>query len=357
MSYRAKVILQFEMILTTSNSVPSPQEIENLVLSHLDEFEILRDKKVLIIGGTGLIGTWLLRAILSANDYFNLNCSILITGRRSKFELLQNITYMPVDFTSGIIPKTIIEYSADILIFAATSTDIADISNFQTVDIQLKNIEYMLMQIVKKQSGIRIINLSSGAVYGLQARRNHFISELNNVDLEYCKNDPYARIKLGVERIVETLTQISTSQGVNLRLFSFYGHGLPLDQHFVIGNFIRSAVREKRITILGNSESTRGYLHFGDLVINILKAISIRDLHTVNLGSVTPICIKDLASCVKEAAKDKSIQIDFLGESEPPNHYVPYPSELVRSCKFIESYDFEKSLSDWVGIIRNGISN
>jgi nucleoside-diphosphate-sugar epimerase len=345
------------MILTTNNSVPSPQEIENLVLSHSNEFEILRDKKVLIIGGTGLIGTWILRAILRANDYYHLNCSVIITGRRSLYESLHNITYIPVDFMSDTFPEKILEYSADVLIFAATSTNVADTENFQAVDIQLKNIDSILTQIVKKQSGIRIINLSSGAVYGLEARRNHFISELNNVDLEYCTNDPYAGIKLGVEKIVESLTQISTSQGVNLRLFSFYGHGLPLNQHFVIGNFIRSALTEKRITILGNSESTRGYLHFGDLVINILKAISIRDLHTVNLGSVTPMRIKDLASCVKEAAKDKSIQIDFLGESEPPNHYVPYPSELFRSYEFIESYDFEKSLANWVGIIRDGISN
>ena len=63
-----------------------PEEDLNLICEHSHSvIEILKNKEILIYGGTGFIGTWLTAALLHADEQFNLNLKIkLITRNQSK---------------------------------------------------------------------------------------------------------------------------------------------------------------------------------------------------------------------------------------------------------------------------------
>ena len=62
-----------------------PEEDLNLICvqSH-PAIEVLRDKEVLIYGGTGFIGTWLTAALLHADQQFNLNIKIKVITRNQR---------------------------------------------------------------------------------------------------------------------------------------------------------------------------------------------------------------------------------------------------------------------------------
>ena len=59
------------------------------ILHTVNSFENFRGSRILILGGTGFVGTWLISALLRANEVFSLNLSINVitrdlVGARSK---------------------------------------------------------------------------------------------------------------------------------------------------------------------------------------------------------------------------------------------------------------------------------
>ena len=73
---------------TQSNPFNLPtDQLEDIFYDMADTWELVRDQNILISGGTGFIGKWLLAAILDANSRLNLNIKIYLVTRSIKLLL------------------------------------------------------------------------------------------------------------------------------------------------------------------------------------------------------------------------------------------------------------------------------
>lgn len=277
----------------------------------------LYEKRIFLTGGTGLFGKWLL-------DYFkDLNMEVVVLSRNPEhfvnefpvYERCPHISFVKGDVRDFIFPDGAFDY----VIHAATpvTSDDLGLDDPEVYSIIVEGTQRVLE--FAEQAGVeRFLNVSSGAVYGVQPSEVEAISEEH-----VCKPvNAYGRGKLEAER----LCYESSVSCVSARCFSFVGPGMPLDAHFAIGNFIGNALRGEPIVIEGDGTPLRTYLYSEDLVEGLLiLMLKGQSGEVYNVGGEKPVSIAEVAELVREVA---GIESKVIVAKDPvlgalPSSYVP----------------------------------
>lgn len=292
----------------------------------------LRGNRLLITGGTGFIGTWLLASLLWASDRMDLKLEIHVLTRdaegfrRRRKSLAEHpaIHLLQGDLGSVRFPDGPFHG----LIHAAVETEPPLLTFRHTLEGAFRLVDFC------ERSGIkRILFTSSGAVYGRQALDIEQVREIHScAPPTWDPATAYGQAKRGSEFLFSAFGQGSGAQVAIARCFAFVGPGLPLDANYAIGNFIRNAMRQEPIRIQGDGTPLRSYLYAADLAI-WLWALFLRGPYgqPVNVGSDKAVSILDLARIVARVIAPQS-RIEVAGTPVPgrlPERYVP-SVELAR---------------------------
>lgn len=316
----------------------------------ISEFE---GTSVCFLGGTGFIGTWLVSALnqLSAAQGLQVNMTIYTRDKqraRRKFprESFSALKIMEFDFANGFCDLGM----HDFFVNGATPTSTKPSLHSKEIFYSptLNAIQSIIESAEKYGNHPRVLNLSSGAVYGDQSMHMNLRPEGKAKKLEL-SDDHYRASKIVGEDMLRNPEVRKILKATSPRLFTFYGPGLPTDQHFAIGNFIRDGLSGNPITIKGNPETRRSYMFPVDLVVWLLK--SILDPHDVNMnvGSEDSISMLDLAAMISNLTHKKGVVI--LNPETPPNNYVP-KTEIFRSIYNVkESVTLETGLISWLAYL------
>lgn len=295
-------------------------------------WEEMRDQRILLTGGTGFFGCWLLESFAYINSELRLNAQATVLTRdpvafAKKCPHIASdpsVSYIVGDVRSFVFPDGEFKY----VIHAATEA-----SAKQALEEPLQ----MLTTIVDGTKGIlefaaghgtkKLLLTSSGAVYGKQP------SQLTHIPEDYLGGpdplDPasvYAEGKRMSEQMCALYSRGSELECKIARCFAFVGPHLPLDSHFAIGNFIRDTMNGGPIEIMGDGTPIRSYLYASDLAI-WLWTILFRapSLQAFNVGSEEAVSIAELAQTVV-AELDPSISV-MVAKRPSPNQalqqYVP----------------------------------
>jgi dTDP-glucose 4,6-dehydratase len=327
-----------------------PEEDLNLICvqSH-PAIEVLRNKEILIYGGTGFIGTWLTAALLHADQQFNLKLKSKVITRNqskaiSKFGIHKsNIQFHQHDLALKELKNNL---TADIVFIASTPT------NASTGSLNTRDLVQASINVVSQATRIRsrnlgkplIIHLSSGAVFGKQSMDYLFRNELDAVDED--SEEPYCQAKL----IIENGLMSAYTQGLidyqTPRLFAFLGPGLPLNSHFAIGNFVSDGIQNRKIVVKGNPMTRRSYLYPTDLIEILFRSLQLKEPVSLNIGSDTGITIADLAD--KVSTLTSNLGVDFLNPDSKPSNYVPSTINLKKHIAKKSYIDLDNSLEKWI---------
>ena len=297
----------------------SALDLAHILRETAAELEALRGKSLFLTGGTGFFGKWLLAGLLFANDEMGLDLKLTVLSRNpSKFEaqypLLANesaLTFLGGDIASFSADHRPFDY---ILHAAADTTDADEQERSRAIIGGTRN-----MLDLARNSGARLLNISSGAVYGAFSSQPTGAKEDDYALAEPLI--PYAEAKREAERLCEE----SHLDFVTARAFAFLGPHLPLDAHFAAGNFLRDARRGGPILIRGDGTALRSYLHPADLVVWLLR-ILVRGQsgRAYNVGSDEVVTTAQLARRIAGAVRPTpEVIIQSVQPQGPQNIYLP----------------------------------
>jgi nucleoside-diphosphate-sugar epimerase len=309
---------------------------------------------IFISGATGIIGKWILAALLFADDTLDLNLSISILTR-NKNVFGKNYPLLCLDRRLNVIEGDVRNFYTDIEIdyFIHGAADVIK-KNVES-ETYLTNIlgtHNALNQAIKSNSK-RFLYLSSGAVYGKSGTLEKGIVESNRGEIDFLNpNSSYALGKCGGEFLTMSAADESSISVSSARCFSMAGPHLPLDKHFAFGNFMLSALNNEKISITGNGKVYRSYLYLADVCIWLLKIlINGENKISYNVGSDISISILELAEKIKFEL-DSSIEIsvgNLSSDQSNSNYYFPNTSFTKESLNLEANY----SLADMIKITAN----
>ena len=312
--------------------IPLPQtDINKVILLTQDLWPHIRGKRILLTGGTGFIGSWLLAAMQKANDDLNVGMKFSVVTRNSIAAKKKHPSLFDRNDTH-IIEGNILEDLKhegcwDLCIHAATDVE----SSLRTVNphATFNSIAMGAENVLRfsKSSGVsRFLLLSSGAVYGKQPEHLEKIPETymgapNSLDC----NSAYGCGK----KVSEWLTTESEADGfepVIARIFGLIGPGMPQKGSFAAGNFLEDVLCNRSIVIKGDGSSIRSYLYMADLCVWLLHIMVFgKSGLAYNVGSESAHSIFELANLFSgylNSNKAEKICISNMGNTSI-SRYVP----------------------------------
>jgi nucleoside-diphosphate-sugar epimerase len=317
--------------------------------------DVFVDKEITIFGGTGFIGWWLSATIIEAMKK-GLRCHLNIVARRPAtlpFSLGSNLSKQVIvwqaDLSEGV-PHTL--NHSDFYVLSSTSSQ-SHHGNFDESATMksTKNITHFL-EVLRSQASereVRVVHLSSGIVYKEYGRTQEPF--LETLDIRNEGVGHYQNAKIMIEKALYGAVEKPLGfKFASPRLFSLYGPGLPLNEHFAIGNFMRDALNGLPIQVLGHPRTMRSYLHVSDLVA-VLLLLMVKPVPTaMNLGSESEISMKQLAEKVQKCFG--GTEVIMGSDSCEKSYYVPSTSNARKELGVIETIEFEKGLSDWMDFLK-----
>jgi nucleoside-diphosphate-sugar epimerase len=335
---------------------PLHADLDEILDTARADLDALAGSRLLLTGGTGFFGAWLVETFAWAAQAGTGPAEVLVLARRP--QRLADVA--PRAFRSPVLvpvagdvrrPPTDLG-SLDAVIHAATPAR-ASLNNGdprEMLDICVRGTEAML-DLASHSGPVPFLLTSSGAVYG---RQDPLVSHV--AETATSGPDPLATTNAYAEgkRMAELLGAIAAErQGLQVKVarpFAFAGPHLPLDEHFAAGNFVADAVAGRPIDVNGDGTPMRTYQYPTDLVVSLL-AILVRGRtgRAYNVGSDAPVSIADLAEAAAEVGRPP-VPVRVHGRAVPgraPERYVPSIDRLRHELGVTSTVSLPESLRRW----------
>ena len=321
------------------------EDLEHIFENTQDIWESFRGKSILVTGGTGFFGKWLLESFIFVNKKLALNAKLTTLTRNPEAFLMEYPFYKEYTNTVQFVKGDILTYDFNLdekfqfIIHAATAaSESLNKSNpllmMDTITIGTRRVlDFAITQPIEG-----FLFVSSGAIYGKQPWNQSHINEHDSFNININNStSAYAEGKRIAELYCSTYFEKYNLPIKITRCFAFVGPYLPLDTHFAIGNFINNVINNEDIVIKGDGSTIRSYMYASDLVIS-LWSILVKgcDNEIYNIGSDNSISIKKLAETIMRIS-NKNQHIKILNRescSKTPNIYVPNIKSLQEFKKW-----------------------
>jgi nucleoside-diphosphate-sugar epimerase len=273
-------------------------------------FGDLKGARVLLTGGTGFFGKWIVQSLLAINRRLQENAlppmKISIITRSLKIRDQQPwlnepaIELVEFDLGSAIGPEQNLG-GFDFVLHAATPTKLElNTGQAQATYEAIFSGTQRLLASLELSSKSRFLYISSGAVYGTQSSDMEKISELAKLPQDEKFGESvsmaYAQGKRAAEKLVMDFGKKTGTQVSIARCFSFLGPYMPLDQGFAAGNFTGFMIARQTLRVRGDGSAVRGYLYPTDLVTWLLHILVRAPYEGIyNVGSDVSLSVLELA--------------------------------------------------------------
>jgi dTDP-glucose 4,6-dehydratase len=314
----------------------------------------LRSEVVLVSGGTGFVGTWIAELISYLNDNHSFKTKLILLAKNvndfdskaSHLSRRQDVTLIENDVRNLMdIPETV-----TYIVHAAANPDNRQHSSdpIRTMEVISKGTEAVLSAASRLGNIKKILNISSGQVYGPQP---YALEQIPETYLGGPLCDSIVSVYPEAKRYGETLCLAYRNQFklpiVTARPFAFIGPYQLLDKPWAINNFMRDSLLGGTIHIHGNDNTVRSYMYASDMAFWFLRILAAGKIGAAyNVGSSKGITLLDLAK--KIAAKYPN-KIDIIHDM-PPNRiadksrFVPDTSSAEQSLNLSVSVEMDEAI-------------
>jgi UDP-glucose 4-epimerase len=257
---------------------------------------MVKSIKSLVTGGAGFIGSNLVDQLVSKGHKVII-LDNFSTGRKSNLShhSNKNIKIIKVDISGK---KSLDKYFKDIdyVFHLAGLADI--VPSIENPDRYFKaNVigTFNIIQAAKKAKIKKLIYAASASCYGIPDKFP--IKEKAKINTMY----PYALTKWQAEELIMHWAKIYNFPAISFRFFNAYGPRSRTSGAYgaVFGIFLAQKLANKPLTIVGNGNQTRDFIHVTDLVKGIFKAALSKKIGKIyNIGGGKEVRINKIAKLI-----------------------------------------------------------
>jgi UDP-glucuronate decarboxylase len=299
------------------------------------------DKRILITGGAGFIGSNLCEKLL--NDGHKIICvDNLLTGNIKNIEhLFENSNFKFINH--------------DIINYLELDEDIDEIYNlacpasppkYQNEPIKTLKCNFNgvlnLLELAKIK-GAKILQSSTSEIYGepaISPQHEEYRGNVNTIGIRSCYDEG--------KRVAETLMMEYHNQyNVDTRIariFNTYGPKMDKNDGRVVSNLINQALTNSDLTIYGNGEQTRSFCYIDDQIDGLVKLMNSDYIYPVNIGNPYEINMKQLADTILKLTKSNSVIVYKELPSDDPTNRKPDITKAKNILNWDPKYDLENGL-------------
>ena len=294
--------------------------------------------KTLVTGGAGFIGSNLVDELIH-RGHTVVVLDNFSTGRRANLSHhnKKKLKIVNIDI-SGNKPLEKYFKGVQYVVHLAGLADI--VPSIENPDKYFKsNVKGTLniIQAVKKIKIKKFIYAASASCYGIP--KNYPTRESDEIQPMY----PYALTKWQAEELIMHWAKVYSLPAISLRFFNAYGPRSRTSGAYgaVFGVFLAQRLANKPLTIVGDGNQTRDFIHVKDLVNGIIKAaLSKKKNKIYNIGGGKEVKVNKIAKLVG----GKKIHIPKRpGE---PYRSLANISKIKKDLNWKPKIDIEKGVKD-----------
>lgn len=263
---------------------------------------IISGRDILVTGGAGAIGNWMVKVLAKNNEVTVLDN--FSSGHKSNIKDLAKVRVIHDDLIHDECLKKTFDRRYDLIFHLA-----ANFANQNSVENPQKDLlinglgTLRLLEHAKISNSGRFIYSSSSCVYGNSAGAIPESAKASLLDT------PYAISKLLGEQYCDYFKATFNLDTVVLRYFNSFGPGeFPGAFRNVIPNFLALAMKGEPLLITGDGTETRDFNFVLNTVLGTLLAGVKPDIagSCFNIGSGISVSISELANKINELTGNKS---------------------------------------------------
>jgi len=359
---------KFEQTITSASEVVRT-DIEYIQSSLRLELDQLAGSKILITGGAGFLGYYLVQSLLDYNRRADkkdfINVVVYDNYVRGVPQWLINLKKNPqlelvkYDITD---PLSAITDHFSYIIHAASIASPTYYRKYplQTMDANVKGLrnllEYALRQKEEGKPLKSFLFFSTSEIYGDPGSSHIPTPETYRGNVS-CTGPRacYDESKRYGETLCVTFAKEFNIPVTIARPFNNYGPGLKITDRRVIPDFMRDVLQDKNIKLFSDGSPSRTFCYITDAIIGYFKIlVNGKAGEPYNIGLSEPeITIKDLAEktiSVGQSLLDYSGKLEFATSSDPgylvdnPNRRCPDITKAQEQLGYKPTVDLEEGL-------------
>lgn len=295
-------------------------------------------KKALVTGGAGFIGSNLVDTLLE-KDYQVVVVDNESSKSRSEYYWNEYASNYNLDLSSKNNLEKLFDICEGVDYIFHMAADVSIPYCIENpVDSYVNNVNALLhvLEASRKANVEKLVFSSTSAIYGLTEK---VCIETDNPN----PLNPYSHSKYAGEQLIKMYYDLYGFRGVSLRYFNVYGERQPSTGQYapVIGIFQTQHKNGQPLTVVGDGNQTRDFIHVSD-VVNANITVATTDVETYgevyNVGTGKNFSIKKIANMI----------------STNHIHIPPRPAEArmslanIHKIKSIYGWSPKVELEDWI---------
>ena len=311
------------------------------------------NKKILVTGGAGFLGSHLCDRLIAEGDTV-ICVDNLFTGSKKNIEdLLEHprFTFIEHDI---IDPLFIAEHIEEIYNLACPASPVHYQYNpIRTVKANTIGVINMLG--LAKKHGAKILQASTSEIYGdpeIHPQVEAYRGNVSTIGPRACYDEG--------KRCAETLFfDYHRQHGLQIkvaRIFNTYGTRMQPDDGRVMSNFIMQALADQDITVYGNGSQTRSFCYVSDLIDALVRLMNTPAEVTgpINLGNPAECTIRELAEkIIIMTNANASLKFEAL-PTDDPTRRRPDISLAIKTLDWQPKISLSVGLERTIAYFKNG---
>lgn len=254
------------------------KDLDDIINIDFINWDLLRNKTVLVTGATGLIGSQLVMSLLNANAEKNLDLKVIavVRNKQKAEKIFKYADDKSLEFVVQDILKPFnIESTVDYIVHGASMTGSKDFVDYpvETIKTAIQGTENIL-ELAKEKSIDGMVYLSSLEVYGVVDFSIDKVTEdmFGTIDPMSVRSS-YSEGKRMVECLCSSYASEYKIPIKVARLCQTFGAGVNYSDNRVFAQFARSIIEGKDIVLKTDGSTERNYCYIRDAIAGILTLL------------------------------------------------------------------------------------